>query len=137
MAATDDDQPDVTPGPDVDAGGAGDEVYRAAGLALVPYGDDEGVSLFEWHACQRCPGGPCACAGAPYPSEPVRAAIDAGRAPLIAERDELRQRLRDQRDASTRLRAALADMGRIHAETVLAPDDVRLVVEVGDDGSAT
>lgn len=57
------------------------EIYAAAGQAMVPWDDDEDVSLFEWHHCTdnpNCPGGsdPCACSGSPWPSDPVRAAID-------------------------------------------------------------
>jgi hypothetical protein len=57
------------------------EVYAAAGKAMVPWGDDEDAGLFEWHHCRdnpNCRGetGPCSCAGMPWPSEPVRAAID-------------------------------------------------------------
>jgi hypothetical protein len=59
-----------------------DEVYAAAGKAMVPFGDDEDLELFEWHHCidqPNCRGAtePCACSGMPWPSEAVRAAIDA------------------------------------------------------------
>jgi hypothetical protein len=59
-----------------------DDVYAAAGKAMIPFGDDEDVELFEWHHCvnqPNCRGAtePCACSGMPWPSEAVRAAIDA------------------------------------------------------------
>lgn len=66
---------------------ADDAIYAAAGMALVPFGDDDDPTYFEWHHCYNnpnCPGAtsPCACSGAPWPSEAVRAAIDAAVAAL-------------------------------------------------------
>jgi hypothetical protein len=63
-----------------------DEMYAAAGKAMVPWSDEEEIDLFEWHHCidqPNCHGAtePCACSGMPWPSEPVRAAI---RAALVA-----------------------------------------------------
>lgn len=64
------------------------EAYEAAGLAMVgpsideeQRGDEEGY--FEWHECEDQPNcsvkqaQPCSCAGMPWPSPTVRAAVDA------------------------------------------------------------
>lgn len=75
-------------------------VFRAAGLAMVPWSEADVFELFEWHACDdqpNCSGGhgqPCACAGVPWPSTPIQAAIGAA-APLIRadERAKVRAEL--------------------------------------------
>jgi hypothetical protein len=76
---------------------AQDKVYAAAGLAMVrAHDDDEEDNYFEWHECIDRPacntvatGGPCPCAGMPWPSEVVQAGINAALAAaaphLIAE----------------------------------------------------
>jgi hypothetical protein len=73
-----------------------DEVYAAAGKAMVPFGDDEDLELFEWHHCidqPNCRGAtePCACSGMPWPSEAVRAAIDAALVASGWRREVLRE----------------------------------------------
>jgi hypothetical protein len=72
-----------------------DEVYLGAALAMWQWADVENsTDLFEWHKCGGCQApGPCSCSGVPYPSGPVRAAVDAARAPLLAENADLRAKL--------------------------------------------
>lgn len=57
-----------------------EQVYRDAAKAMVTsdYDADED-RCFEWHPCARCPqpGQPCACAGDPWPSPAVRAAVES------------------------------------------------------------
>jgi hypothetical protein len=80
------DQPDVAPGPDVDAGGAGDEVYRAA--ARVYWRDNPNAER--------------------YADAGFRAAIDAARAQPLAELADATRLLRTSHEVRTALAADLA-----------------------------
>jgi len=58
--------------------------FTAAGLAMVPFGDEDEDNYFEWHECIDQPnclvvkyGQPCACSGMPWPSPAVQAAVRA------------------------------------------------------------
>jgi hypothetical protein len=93
-----------------------DAAFRAAGLAMVPWSEADVFELFEWHACDdqaNCSasqGQPCACAGTPWPSTPIQAAIRAA-APLIraAERAKVRAELLAIADAPAPSPAVLLD----------------------------
>lgn len=66
-------------------------VLRAAALAMVPFGHWDEADLFEWHPCEDQPactamhGDPCACAGVPWPSAAVRAAVTAATSLIRAQ----------------------------------------------------
>jgi len=143
-----DDQPDVAPGPDVDAGGAGDEVYRAAAQAMLMATSSDEDGLYEWRPCDdgaanSCPG-ICPCSGIPYPSAAVRAAIDAGwnaaRAQPLAELADATRLLETSHEVRTTLAADLAqailerDVSRVIAEKLVAKmDGGRWLTQMGRD----
>lgn len=51
-----------------------DGVYQDAARAMLPA---EGEDLYEWRRCGDCAIQPCACSGEPWPSPPVRAAVES------------------------------------------------------------
>lgn len=129
------------------AGCVGEDVYRAAGQAMVDGGHEIDADVYAWHACDGCPGR-CSCAGIPYPSAAVRAAIDAARAPLLAElaevtreRDETRAKAKPLRQFAEFL-LALDEPGSEARRTItlnqligMARDALGPVEPVTDDGS--
>lgn len=87
------------------AGRADEDVYRAAAEAMFEHADGDNDELFAWQNCPSCPNGVrCACSGIPYPSGPVRAAIDAaldseaGERWIARQMDETHMRMVDFRN---------------------------------------
>lgn len=54
-----------------------ESVFLDAARAMVAMDPSDDPEVYGWHRCEGCPRptGPCACAGAPYPSRVVRAAV--------------------------------------------------------------
>jgi hypothetical protein len=98
---------------------------RAAGAMVISVpGDPDAESMFEWHRCAVCPAGddPCACSGVPYPSAPVRAAVDSACPDGWASTDDL---LAAYTDVLGRWEAAEAEIERLRQikRLVLTPGD--------------
>ena len=107
-----------------------DDMYQQAARAMlaVPGGPD----LFEWRQCPTCPRpfDLCSCAGVPYPSAAVRAAVDAGREDLtrrIAELEEAVRQMTFERD----LACDVADQARAERDVQQARAD-RLIQQLAD-----
>jgi hypothetical protein len=130
-------QPDVAPGPDVDAGGAGDEVYLAAARLVIARG--RGRSYW-WDQGAYDASSPESRAA--YIAEGIdfRAAIDAARAPLLAELADATRLLETSHEVRTALAADLAqailerDVSRAIADKLVAKmDGGRWLTQMGRD----
>lgn len=129
-------QPHVAPAPDsANTGGAGADVYREAAQAMLAhqFGDEE--RTLEWRHCGGCvhaPNTSCVCPDEPYPSMAVRAAIDAGRAPLLAEVERLTREVAEYElnieDQNTKTIREIRRLGRDLAEAIRERDEARAEV---------